>query len=195
MRFLAKILFFTPNFLTHYTTTLGQTIYATDNILGIEDAGTLGLLAHEARHMCDEKKLSTPLYVFAYLSPQILALVSLLSLLAIWFSPSWLWCLSALVLLAPIPSVGRMLIERQGYLMSLCVTWWTQGEDVARKQIDWRIQQFTGRPYYFMWPFKKHLHKWFEKELAEKAKHPSRYNALYVIVFDFVNSPKNPRRR
>jgi hypothetical protein len=190
MKFLGKILFFTPNFMTRFTTTCGNVVYVTDDLWKDNSAWALSTLAHEARHVYDKRRFGMILFGFAYLLPQILAPLALLSLLAIWFSNAWLWSLTALAFLAPVPALFRMRIERQGYLMSLCVVWWTFGEEMAHSQIPHCLKQFTGPAYYFMWPFKKHMIRWFEKELPEKATHPSRYNATFVLVFDFINSTK-----
>ena len=136
--------------------------------------------------MYDERRWSGPLYKVAYLAPQIFALGSLLALLSIWFSNRWLWALCCLGFLAPLPAFGRMLIERQGYLMTLCVVWWTFGEEMARNELNHCLRQFTGPAYYFMWPFKEHLRRWFERELPKRAEHPSKYNATFVLTFDFI---------
>lgn len=194
MWFLSKILFFTPNFMTRFTTTVGNTVYVTDDLWNSDNAWALTTLAHEAQHVADKQKYGSVPYGFAYLLPQILAPLALLSLLAIWFSNAWLWSLTALVLLAPIPAMFRMLIERRGYLMTLCVTWWTFGEEMARAHIDRCVSQFTSSNYYFMWPFRKHLKNWFDRELTDKAKHPSWYNAIYILVFDYVSSHHYLRR-
>jgi len=194
MRFLGKILFFTPNFMTRYTTTMGNTVYATDDLWKSNSAWALSTLAHEAQHAADKQRVGMVLFGFAYLLPQILAPLALLSLLAIWFSNAWLWSLAALALLAPIPAAFRMIIERRGYLMSLCVTWWTFGEETARAGIPRRLKQFTGPAYYFMWPFGRHLKKWFERELPDKAQHPSKHNAIYILVFDYISTHHHLRR-
>ena len=194
MRFLGKILFFTPNFMTRFTTTMGNTIYATDDLWNDNSAWALSTLAHEAQHVADKQRTGMILFGFAYLLPQILAPLALLSLLAIWFSNAWLWSLTALAFLAPIPAYFRMRIERRGYLMTLCVIWWTFGEEMARNRVPHCIKQFTSPNYYFMWPFKRHLEKWFEQELQEKARHPSKHNAIYILVFDYVSTNHHLRR-
>ena len=188
MRFLGKILFFTPNFMTRFTTTMGNKVYVTDDLWKDNSTWALSTLAHEAQHVSDKQRYGMVLFGFAYLLPQILAPLALLSLLAIWFSNAWLWSLAALALLAPIPALFRMRIERRGYLMTLCVIYWTFGEEMARGNIPHCVKQFTSPNYYFMWPFKRRLEKWFDKELTEKGKHPSKYNALFVLVFDYISS-------
>jgi len=193
MKLLGKLLFFTPGFMSNFTTTIGNVVYVPDDVWESNDAGTLSLLAHEARHVNDKQHYSMFLFGLGYLLPQVLALLSLLSLLTIWFSNAWLWSLTALVFLAPIPAYFRMVIERRGYLMTLCVIWWTLGERTAYDGIPYIVKQFTGPNYYFMGLNQRRLQGWFERELVEKAKHPSRYDPIYVLVFDFVNSNKGPK--
>lgn len=190
MKFLGKILFFTPDFMTRFTTTLNNTVYVTDALWEDNSMWTLGTLAHEAQHVYDKQRWSAVLFGLAYLLPQILASSALLSLLAIWFSNAWLWCLLALALLAPIPAYFRMVIERRGYLMTLCVMGWAFGEEHARKQIPWVVKNFTGSAYYFMWPFKKSLTRWFEKTFPVVCKNPSEHDAIFVLVFDYVRRNK-----
>jgi len=185
MRFLSKLLFFTSNFMTQFTTTIGNTVYVTDNQWDSNTTWTLATLAHEARHVYDKQRYSMPLFSLGYLFPQILVLLALLSFFSVWW-------LTALAFLAPIPAFFRMLIERQGYLMTLCVIWWAFGKEAAYEEIPYIVKQFTGPAYFFMWPFKQHLENWFKKQLAEKAVHPSRHAIIYVLVFDFVNSGKKP---
>jgi len=186
MKFLNKILFFTPNFMTRFTTTCNNTVYVTDDLWEDNSMWALSTLAHEAQHIYDKQRWSAIFFGFAYLLPQILAPLTLLSLLAIWFSNAWLWSLAALALLAPIPAYFRMIIERRGYLMSLCVIGWTFGEEYARTQIPWVVKSFTSSSYYFMWPFKKSLTRWFEKTLPPVWRNPAKHNAIFVLVFDYV---------
>jgi hypothetical protein len=161
MRFLGKVLFFVPNFMTNYTTAIGDTLYLPDSILAAleeENPRIAGLLAHETMHLLDRKKYGTIPYAVMYLLPQLGALLALLSLLAIWFGSGWLWCLAFLAFLAPIPSPGRAHIEKRGYLMTLAWHRWQYGDD--KPVPGWVLENFTGPAYYFMWPFGVNLEKW-----------------------------------
>ncbi len=188
MHLLNVFLFFTPDFMTRYTTTVGNTVYVPDRLWENHSMRTLAILAHEARHVYDKQKYSGILFGLGYLLPQVLGLLSLLALLAIWFSNYWLLALVAVVFLAPIPAYFRMLIERQGYLMSLCVARWTFGLDTAERQLDFILKQFEGPAYYFMWPFHTSLEEWFQCELQEKGKHPSEHDPIFILVFDYISS-------
>jgi hypothetical protein len=163
MRFLGKLMFFNKKFMTRFYTTLGSTIYVPDDFWDDDDAHTVSVFAHECKHIHDKGRLSI-IYEFIYVCPQILALLSLLALLAIWFSNWWLMALLALPLAAPIPSPGRMFIERRGYLMTLACTYWLWGR-VGDHEYDWVSKQFTSGNYYWMWPFKRNLRDWFRVEM------------------------------
>ena len=63
---------------------------------------------------------------------------------------------------------------------------WTFGEEYARTQIPWVVKNFTSSSYYFMWPFKKNLTRWFEKTFPSVWRNPSKHNAIFVLVFDYI---------
>lgn len=122
----------------------------------------LRTLAHETIHEYDRKRLGSFLFTLFYLSPQILAVFSLLAIFAIW-SPWWLLCLLFLGFLAPIPSPGRAYLEIRGYQMNVALMRRIFNEN-TEQYIDWAADtQFNGPSYYFMFPFKKHV----EKKLQE----------------------------
>jgi hypothetical protein len=150
------------------------------------------LLAHELRHAIDNRKIGGALYVLGYLSPQIFAVLSLLSLLAIWFGLGWLGCLAFLLCILPIPSPGRMIIERRGYAMSNACDYWLWGDISSPAQIDWSTKQFTGSGYYFMWPFKKSLQTWFVDDLRRVKE--NRLDAVEVLVLNFIEARGLGRR-
>lgn len=181
MRVLNKLLFFTPDFMDRYTTTVGNTVYLTENLWSVNSIWAVSTLAHEARHVYDKRRFSMGLFGFGYLFPQILGVLAFLAFFSWWF-------LAALAFLAPIPAFFRMRIERQGYLMTLCVSWWISGEGAAWSELPRVLHQFTGPAYYFMWPFRNGLEKWFRRTLPEVARFPSRNNALYILVFDFITA-------
>ncbi len=167
MRFLDKILFFVPNFMTSYTTAIGDTIYVPDSILKAINEGSpriIGLLAHEMMHLLDRKRLGTVPFAVMYLFPQLGALLALFSLVAIWSSPHFLWALLFLLLLLPIPSKGRAGIERWGYFLTLM--WHRKQYGDNRPVPGWILENFSGPAYYFMWPFSNDLEKWFNDQYA-----------------------------
>ena len=103
------------------------------------------------------------LFNLIYLSPQIF---SFLAIGAFW-NISFLWCL---VFLLPWPSPGRAWLEFRGYKMSLAIKYWIAIHNSTKKEetrctffenydITWVVDQFTGPPYYFMFPSKSFIEK------------------------------------
>jgi len=160
MRLIGKLMFFNPSFMTNFITTIGKTIYLPKGFS--KEFTNIEVLAHETQHIVDSKKIPL-LYGVAYLFPQILILLSLLSLGAIWGSKLWLLNLLWLLCALPIPAPFRMLIERRGYMMSAAVNYWLWGND----HYELYLNYFTGPAYYFMWPFKKHLSLWFHQMMTD----------------------------
>src|SRR5271167_3756358 len=79
MRFLGKLLFFTPGFMTDYTTTIGSTIYApSTQFFTLHPVSSSVVLLHEFVHMYDQKIVSPLLFQLTYLLPQLLILPALL---------------------------------------------------------------------------------------------------------------------
>ncbi len=137
---------------------------------GFEDDATderwLGILIHETFHEMDRKKFTTPLFTFMYLFPQVLTLLSLLALGAIWGGPVWLWWLACLLFLAPLPAPFRMWFELRAYRTNLLF-----GKKIYKYnnvqssfQKKYIAQNFTGPNYYFSWPFKDHVLKMLNDE-------------------------------
>lgn len=182
MRFLGKLMFFNKKFMTRFYTTLGSTIYVPDDFWDDNDAHTVSVFAHECKHIHDKSRLSF-IYELIYTCPQILALLSLLALLAIWFSNWWLVALVSLVFAAPIPSPGRMYIERRGYLMSLACSYWLWGNSNDYPH-EWVLKQFTSGNYYWMWPFTGELGGWFRREMAN-IKQGILPDAVFKRVHEF----------
>lgn len=189
MRFLGKVLFFVPNFVGRYTTTLGSTIYASKQLQ--EDTLPIPTLAHECQHILDNKRLWI-LYPVIYLFPQILAVLSLLSTLAIWFSMWHLLWLLCLLFLAPIPAPGRVWVEKRGYLMSLVCYCWLYDTTLASNQLSFMLQQFTGPAYYFMRPYgETKLRLWLLDNMKRISETPSLGSDLYVKVFSFIEARRS----
>lgn len=189
MRFLDKVLFFVPDFLTRYTTTVGSTIYASRRLQ--EDTNPIPTLAHECQHIMDNKRLGI-LYSVIYLFPQILAVLSLLSTLAIWFSTWHLLWLLCLLFLTPIPAPGRTWVEKRGYLMSLVCYSWLYDTTLASNQLSFMLQQFTGPAYYFMRPYgEDKLRLWFLDNMKRISETPSLGGDLYVKVFSFIEARRS----
>ena len=155
MKVLIKILFFNKKFMTRFTTTIGKTVYFPSSQWEDRDPlRSAEVLCHELVHVEDQMRLGTLRYVVAYLAPQLLALLTLLS---VWFGPAhlaWLLCL------LPIPSPGRAWLEARAYAVSIITKSWLYDEELKPKQ--WMIDSFTGPNYYWMWPFHSHVHRQLE---------------------------------
>ena len=166
MLFLSKILFFLPDFMENFTTTIGHVIYLNDKSWRREDLGVLALLAHECQHVWDNERVGL-LYGIGYLFPQILCLGAIG---CVWGGPWWLLFLAALL---PWPAPFRMIIERRGYLLTLIIdNMLSQNKASAIKaqRIENVVKQFVGKNYYYMWPFKRRLRAWFGKRMLEEAE-------------------------
>ena len=122
---------------------------------------TIDILAHEVVHEYDRARLGTVPFTLMYLFPQILAVFSLLSILAFW-NTTWLVCLLFALFLAPLPAPGRAWIEIRGYktIMSLgTLNAW----DPALLSYSIIKNNFTSANYYFMMPF----FDWTSKRLLD----------------------------
>ena len=157
MKFLSKLLFFTPDFMDRFITAIYPKVYIpslqkweANNYYSTE------ILCHEYVHLSDRKRYGL-LFNFLYLTPQLLAIVALLYPLSPWF-------LLFLVCLLPLPSPGRAWAELRGYRMSMAVRYWLTGDKI---DIDFIVQQFTGRNYYWMLPAKKWVENWFQTEYGK----------------------------
>ena len=159
MKILSKILFFTPDFMDRFVTTLYPKVYV-PSLLRWESNNFFSIItvAHEYVHLYDRKRLGL-FFNFLYLSPQVLVVLALLYPLNTWF-------LLFLVCLLPLPSPGRAWAEFRGYRMSMAVHHWLTGEKYSVKHI---THQFISSNYYWMFPFRTLVEKLFNREF-EKIK-------------------------
>ena len=165
MKLLGNVLFFNKEFMTNYTTTIGSTIYfPNEKYLNIRPISSVIVLLHELVHLYDSKRLTSPLFSFLYLSPQILALLFFPLLLV-----SWKLALPFLLFALPIPSFFRMYFEKRAYLSSLYVTYQLSKKKGFNSSLEshknFFIKQFKGGYYYFMWTFS--LTKEFDQALVK----------------------------
>ena len=154
MKLLGYILFFNKSFMTDYTTTIGSTIYFPSRAkVEARQLSSIIVLLHELVHIYDSQKLTKLLFGFLYLSPQILAPLSLL----LWLI-NWKIAMIGFVLLLPIPAYFRMYFEKRAYTASLYVL-----KALGKKynfppmlstNRDCFIKQFKNSAYYYMWVFK-----------------------------------------
>lgn len=149
-----------PEFMTKYITTIGDTVYVPDAMLQNQDENLLRVLQHESVHVYDTHRLSSPVFRFLYLFPQILAPLALLSFLAFW-KVGFLWCLLFLLGLAPIPAPGRYWLELRAYRTTVLACRLVDGRTVPQMSpvYSWIEKQFTTSLYYWTWPFAKMVEK------------------------------------
>jgi len=168
MKVLGYILFFNKDFMTSFTTTIGQTVYFPnrEKVEGSE-VHYMATLAHEYVHASDAHDITNVLFGFLYLLPLTLAPFMWLFLFIHWGLALALF----LLCLAPVPAYFRKRYELRGYTMSLFmrneimkennVSEEARSADLKRVAEQYN-EQFTGPNYYFMWPFG------VKKALAEK---------------------------
>lgn len=149
MKFLGKLMFFNPAFMTSFVTTLGNTIYMPNYAYTQTQAGT-DVFIHECTHLYDQKRFSF-LYTLAYGLPQFLFLPALL----LFF---WHWQVAVIVaplFLLPLPAPWRAYFEKRAYSVQLYVLKQLWGDDIdgLNASADTYNAFFTGSTYYFMWMF------------------------------------------
>ena len=154
MRLLAALMFFNKKFLNGYITTIGATIYW-PNIeqMYMHPDAAFRVLFHEIQHAADFRK-SPAFFVITYLSPQILFLISIFSILALFLGSYWLLWILAILFLAPIPSIGRAIWEMRGTSCGIAVSSWDNTE-ISDAYMESVIDRFMGSDYYFMMPSKR----------------------------------------
>ena len=157
MKILSQGLYFTPDFMGRFVTTLYPKIYIPSKIRWeSNNFSSIITLTHEYVHLSDRKRLKL-LFNFLYLSPQVLAVLALLY-------PINPWCLLFLLCLLPIPSLGRAWAEFRGYRMSMATYYWLSGE---RYNVQFLAHQFTSSNYYWMFPFRGILGRVFDREFRK----------------------------
>jgi hypothetical protein len=160
MKILGFILFFTKEFMTKYTTTIGSTIYfPSEEFVLKNDQLAITILSHEIVHVNQANKYSKFLFGLLYLFPQCLVILAVLF-------PFSLWFLLFIVCLAPLPAPWRAKFETEGYTMSLFMLneqlhLFNAPEKIPDILLDRATKidntYFKGSAYWFMWPFGSNL--------------------------------------
>lgn len=127
-------------YLTHYHTVLGNTLYVPEGWSAIPDARRVVTLRHELVHLRQNRRYGFPLFAFLYLVP---------------IFPLGL-------------AYGRARIEWEAYEETVRATAEILGRDEAespalRERI---VSQFTSAAYGWMWPFPRSVHRWYDEALA-----------------------------
>lgn len=189
MRLISKLFFFSPGFMTEYTTTIGDTIYfPSEKFIKLHPVSSSVVLLHELVHLHDQKKIGKIPFVVSYLFPQILVPICVLLLLLI----SWKIMLPLAVLLsAPIPALFRTYWEKRAYLSSFYVLQLLGNKlefnPHLKSQETVFLKYFHGSSYYYMWPFKD-INKQFDAalELAKEGKRPFK-DPVFDMIEDLVD--------
>lgn len=130
-------------YLTHYVTTLGQTIYVPSDWAARTPVSRYLTLRHEAVHLRQFARLGWAAMSLWYVFPVF---------------PFFL-------------AYGRAQLEREAYAETLRATWEVLGPAAARDPALHRHirEQFTGSAYGWMWPFPKAVQRWIDDTLDELA--------------------------
>ncbi len=128
-------------YLTHYHTVLGNTLYVPEGWDRIPDERRVVTLRHELVHLRQNRRYGFPLFAFLYLVP---------------FFPLGL-------------AYGRARIEWEAYEETVRATAELLGREEAespalRERI---VSQFTSAAYGWMWPFPRSVHRWYDEALAK----------------------------
>lgn len=159
MKLLGLIVFFNRDFMKTYTSTFFMTVWFPSKNYVNQNIWRAGkILAHELVHLCDEKEHSI-LFKLLYLWPQFIAMFSIVSIMAIWFSKFFLCGLVFLVFLAPFKSFPRAQLELRAYAMTMAINAWKHGYILDKTKED-IASQFVGPGYYYMWPNKTEVMQW-----------------------------------
>jgi hypothetical protein len=156
-----------PRFMSHFFTIIGNRIYAPIEIIeAMTDVQLLQILMHETIHAFDRKKYGTVLFSVAYLFPQILAILAPVgaALAAITGNLLWLWLLTSLLFLAPIPAPFRTWFEIRANRSDISfvkkVVYNNRtGDEIPGNYIELLSNHYINGEYYYMWPFRGHVIK------------------------------------
>ena len=131
-------------YLTHYHTVIGNTLYVPLSWASASDTDRAILLRHERVHLRQRRRLGTALMTFLYLVP---------------FFPLGL-------------AYGRARLEWEAYTETLRATAELCGLEAARASDlrDKIVGRFTGSAYGWMWPFRRQVNRWYDRVMAEVEK-------------------------
>lgn len=190
MKLLSVVFFFSPGFMTRYTTTIGNTVYfPSKEFVQKHEVSSCIIVLHELVHLYDQKIMSKSLFLFTYLFPQILSPICLLLI----FLLTWKIMLPLAIIFAlPIPAVFRMYWEKRAYFSSFYVLQLLASKlkfnPHLKAQEHIFLRYFHDSSYYFMWPFKKAIRGQFDQalQLSKEGKRPYE-DPVFDILDDLIN--------
>jgi hypothetical protein len=124
-------------YMTHYHTVLGNTLYTPASWDSTPDRERLITLRHERVHLRQRRRLSFPLMAFVYMVP---------------FFPVGL-------------AYGRARLEWEAYEETLAATAELCGLEALRSPAlrEHIVRRFTGADYGWMWPFRSVVERWYDE--------------------------------
>ena len=124
-------------YMTHYHTVLGSTLYTPACWEGTADVDRLITLRHERVHLRQRRRLTFPLMAFVYMVP---------------FFPVGL-------------AYGRARLEWEAYEETLVATAELRGLEALRSESlrEHIVRRFTGPDYGWMWPFRSVVERWYDE--------------------------------
>ena len=133
-------------YLTHYHTVIGETLYVPETWEELQDLDRVILLRHERVHLRQRRRYGGPLMAVLYLLP-----------------------------ILPIGlAYGRARIEWEAYTETLRATAELRGLAAAKDpELRERIvRRFIGPDYGWMWPFRSVVEGWYDLVLRELCQEP-----------------------
>lgn len=148
------------HYMTHYHTVIGRTLYVPDTWEQMADLDRLILLRHERVHLRQSRRYGPILMTFLYLVP---------------------WCPLGL-------AWGRARLEWEAYEETLVATAELKGLEALSEPglRDRIVSRFVGPDYGWMWPFRRHVDKWYDHALR-------RIQAVPPSVHDPAGDGKQDR--
>lgn len=162
MRLLGHIMFFTPDFMTRFTTTMGSGVYFPIAKWVLEEPQRwVRIMGHELVHIFDYRKNGWWAHGAGYLQPQLTGALGFLGFLGVFgfiFPPMFFafFMFAFLIFLAPWKSKRRRAIEMRGYALSMASVKWMYGSALeanaafVREHFAYIVENFTGSSYWYM---------------------------------------------
>lgn len=138
--FLFRVLTFglANTFMTDYTTTVGNIVYVPSKWDTFSSRAQATTLRHERVHMRQARKHGRLMFGFLYFF--------------VYFPIGFAW--------------WRAKLEMEAYEESMTAVEEYGGNILHPEYRDAMISHFTGPAYFWMWPFKKSISKWFDQTAA-----------------------------
>jgi hypothetical protein len=171
------VLPFCPDFLTRYTTVLGQTVYFPSRaFVEADPERALRIMAHEAVHLLDFKRFGPVPFALAYLFPQVLTLGV--------FAFPWLglWSLSFLFFLLPLPAPFRFWAESRAYALELL----TYPRANRARRLREVSQHFFSWSYYKMYPFSPQVSEAIEGWVQQAEQGEDRDLLKLLLIYEWA---------